>query len=210
MRTRGFPDEQITTKRYEILLRFTHGVCDPILRQELAVVKAAESYLADPPTVESLGFTTRQLQRYRPLPGKTYDPRYAMRSRPHPLMPRKIIHPEPRMPQNVLPYPQMQQYMKPVVPKPSTPSVKQIPLQPMQAPQGNCFNCGQPSHLARECPSEDQARKPEIPIAQDDQVKYCEETLVRMYGPTILCQLRLDRAFRFAMPKYGNTRGFGL
>ena len=126
MRTRGFPDEQITTKRYEILLRFTHGVCDPILRQELAVVKAAESYLADPPTVESLGFTTRQLQRYRPLPGKTYGPRYAMRSRPHPLMPRKIIHPEPRMPQNVLPYPQMQQYMKPVLPKPSTPSVKQI------------------------------------------------------------------------------------
>ena len=36
LRTQGFPDEPITTKRYEIVQRFTDGVRDPILRQELA------------------------------------------------------------------------------------------------------------------------------------------------------------------------------
>ena len=53
LRTQGFPDESITTKRYEILQRFTDGVRDPILRQELAVVYAAENVLTYPPTVES-------------------------------------------------------------------------------------------------------------------------------------------------------------
>ena len=63
LRTRGFPDEPITTKRYEILQRFTEGVRDPILRQELHVLDATESNLTDPPTVEAFRFTTRQLQR---------------------------------------------------------------------------------------------------------------------------------------------------
>ena len=38
LRTQGFPDEHITTRRYEILQRFIDGVNDPTLRQELAVV----------------------------------------------------------------------------------------------------------------------------------------------------------------------------
>ena len=108
LRTQGFPDEPITTKRYEILQRFTDGVLDPILRQEMAVVYAAENFLTDPPTVESLRFTTRQLQRHRSLSAKPYDPRYAMRSRPHPFMPGKLVNPPPGLPQKVLPPPQIQ------------------------------------------------------------------------------------------------------
>ena len=38
LRTREFPHEPITTKRYETLQRFTDGVGDPILSQELAVL----------------------------------------------------------------------------------------------------------------------------------------------------------------------------
>ena len=59
LRTQGFPDEPNARRRYEILQRFIDGVSDPLLRQELAVVYAAESYLTDPPTVESLRFATR-------------------------------------------------------------------------------------------------------------------------------------------------------
>ena len=90
LRSQGFPQEAITTKRYEILQRFMEGVRDPALRRELAIVYASEVFLTEPPTVESLRFTTRQLQRNRPQPNQfpqPYDPRLAMRSRPHPFAP---------------------------------------------------------------------------------------------------------------------------
>ena len=63
--SQGFPDEPITTRRYEILHRFKDGVSDPVLQRELTVVFATEGYLADPPTVESLRFTVQELQRSR-------------------------------------------------------------------------------------------------------------------------------------------------
>ena len=90
LRSQGFPQETITTKRYKILQRFMEGVRDPALRRELAIVYASEVFLTEPPTVESLRFTTRQLQRNRPKPNQfpqPYDPRLAMRSRPHPFAP---------------------------------------------------------------------------------------------------------------------------
>ena len=65
LRSKGFPDEPITTRRYEILHRFMDGVSDPVLQRELTVVFATEAYLADPPTVESLQFTVQELQRSR-------------------------------------------------------------------------------------------------------------------------------------------------
>ena len=106
LRSQGFPQESIITKRYEILQRFMEGVRDPVLRRELAIVYASETFLTEHPTVESLRFTTRQLQRNRPRPTQPqqpYDPRLAMRSRPHPfapLPPNKMV-----MPHGVLPPP---------------------------------------------------------------------------------------------------------
>ena len=116
LRSQGFPQESIITERYEILQRFMEGVRDPVLRRELAIVYASETFLTEPPTVESLRFTTRQLQRNRPRPTQPqqpYDPRLAMRSRPHPfapLPPNKMV-----MPQGVLP-------------PPAPPRMSQLPL----------------------------------------------------------------------------------
>ena len=74
LRSQGFPQETITTKRYEILQRFMEGVRDPALRRELAIVYASEVFLTEPPTMESLRFTTRQLQRNHPNPTNSLNP----------------------------------------------------------------------------------------------------------------------------------------
>ena len=96
LRSQGFPQESITTKRSKILQRFMEGLREPVLRRELAIVYASESFLADPPTVKSLRFTTRQLQRNRPkATQKPHDPRLAMRSHPFvPLQPIRMVLPQ--------------------------------------------------------------------------------------------------------------------
>ena len=49
LRSQGFPDEPITTKRYEILQRFIEGVRDAVLRRELSFIYASETTVTDHP-----------------------------------------------------------------------------------------------------------------------------------------------------------------
>ena len=159
LRSQGFPDELVAFKRYEILQRFIEGVRDTTLRRELSITYASETTVTDPLTVvESLRFTTRQLQRNRPKPSQPYDPRHALRSRPHPfvpLAPNKMV-----LPQGVLPPP-------PPSNAPANPAAEPPAI---RVPLGVCFICAQICHFARNCPTRDQPRKPTV-VPEPEAVK---------------------------------------
>ena len=88
LRTQGFPQDSVISRRYEILQRFIEGVRDAELRSKLATMYAHEHYLNEPPTVEALLYATHQYLRTR-SPLRELEP-FQSENRASPF--RHIVH----------------------------------------------------------------------------------------------------------------------
>ena len=65
LRSQGYPNEEVTVRRYEIMQRFIEGVRNFELKRNLALMYAPEQYVEAPPTMEALRFTVQQYLRMR-------------------------------------------------------------------------------------------------------------------------------------------------
>ena len=65
MRSQGYPNEEVTVCRYEIMQKFIEGVRNFELKGNLALMYAQEQYVQTLPTVEALRFTVQQYLRMR-------------------------------------------------------------------------------------------------------------------------------------------------
>ena len=143
LRSRGFPNEDVTVRRYEIMQRFIEGVRSFELKRNLALMYAQEQYVDTPPTVEALRFTVQQYLHMRgpirsenyPAPQQHQEPLLASHQNPIPAA-------APQAPNGQLP--------------PQPVAVRQQPPKPSRA----CVNCGDPSHFVADCTLKDHARKP--------------------------------------------------
>ena len=142
LRSQGFPNEEVTVRRYEIMQRFIEGVRSFELKRNLALMYAQEQYVDTPPTVEALRFTVQQYLHMRgPIRSENYP---APQQQQQPLLARQqnpILAAAPQAPNWQLP--------------PQPVAVRQQPPKPSRA----CFNCGDPSHFIADCPLKDRARK---------------------------------------------------
>ena len=144
LRSHGYPNEEVTVRRYEIMQRFIEGVRYFELKRNLALMYAPEQYVEAPPTVEALHFTVQQYLRMR---GSSRPDNYQMGP------------PQQQQP----PQPNQQPKLSPTIPPPAQPAQPpphQPPAPYRQQPQRACFNSGDPSHFVIDCPLRDRARKP--------------------------------------------------
>ena len=144
LRSQGYPNEEGTVRRYEIMQRFIEGVRNFELKRNLALMYAPEQYVEAPPTVEALRFTVQQYLRMR---GSSRPENHQMN------------HPQPKQP----PQPNQQPKLPLAIPPPVQHAQQPPPQQPApyrQQPQRACFNCGDPSKFVIDYPLKDRARKP--------------------------------------------------
>ena len=144
LRSQGYPNEEVTVRRYEIMQKFIEGVRNFELKRNITLMFAQEGNVETPPTVEALRFTVQQYLRKR---GSNRSENYQMA--------------QPQQPQP--PPPNQQPKLPPAFPPPmqqpqQVPPQQQAPYR--QQPQRACFNCGDPSHFVIDCPLKDRARKP--------------------------------------------------
>ena len=65
LRSKGFPEESMATRRYEIMQRFIKGVKSAELNSMLSIKYSDEKFIEDPPTEEQLRFTVHEFSRMR-------------------------------------------------------------------------------------------------------------------------------------------------
>ena len=146
LRSQGFPNEEVTVRRYEIMQRFIEGVRNFELKRNLALMYAQEQYVETPPTIEALRFTVQQYLRMR---GPARSENFPSQNFPGQLQQQQHA-------------PVNQQNQMPAAPNPAhnAPQPQQQPAAYRPQPQRACFNCGDPSHFVADCPLKDRARKP--------------------------------------------------
>ena len=150
LRSQGYPNEEVTVRRYEITQKFIESVRNFELKRNLALMYAQEQYVEAPPTVEALRFTVQQYLRMR---GSNRSDNYQMAQPQHP----QPQHPQPQQPNQ---QPKLPQAIPPPIPQPQQIPPPQQPAPYRPQPQRACFNCGDPSHFVIDCPLNDRARKP--------------------------------------------------
>ena len=165
LRTQGFPQDSVVSRRYEILQRFIEGVRDGELRRNLATMYAHEHYLNEPPTVEALRYATEQYMRTRgppreSPPNQTSDMQPLQSNIPQPEMLSPAATNPSGSPRVPVDQPNASQQSEPT--RPPTVSPPPTNVQP-------CFICQQVGHFARDCPNRRQASAPN-PQPQPPQV----------------------------------------
>ena len=108
LRSRGYPNEEVTVRRYEIMQKFIEGVRNFELKRNLALMYAQEQYVEAPPTVEALRFTVQQYLRMR---GSDRPENYQMAppQQPQPPQPNQ----QPKLPKAIAPPIQQPQQVPP-------------------------------------------------------------------------------------------------
>ena len=92
--SQGYPNEEVTVRRYKIMQGFQEGVRNFELKRTLALLYAPEQYVEAPPTVEALRFTVQQYLRMR---SSTRSHNYPMVP-PPPQQPNQVPDQSPAAP----------------------------------------------------------------------------------------------------------------
>ena len=111
LRSQGYPNEEVTVRRYENMQRFIEGVGNFELKRNLALMYAPEQYVEAPPTVKALRFTVQQNLHMR---GSSRPDNYQM------------APPQQQQP----PQPNLQPKLPPAVPPPAQHAQQLPPQQP--------------------------------------------------------------------------------
>ena len=174
LRSQGFAEESENTRRYEILQRFMSGVRDERLREYISCQFAQESKLDNPPTVETLRFSVQEYLKLKATAAPRYERQnlppqqqnYRYNNRGQYNQPDQLLPPADQQVPHHQPFQQQAQAQRQPMQHQQQQERQQPPFKPSVR---GCYNCGDNSHFAADCPLRDKARKP---VQQANSCRY--------------------------------------